>query len=106
MSGLSLCLLGPFEALLDCDQQLRFPSAKTQALLALLWYGGIEAIHHAVLRTLLRREGSIPSRYSAFLDQAVDLIFLRRVGGGYIFIHQLLQDYFARKHNLRVANQQ
>lgn len=65
-------------------------------LLALLWYGGIEVLHHAVLRMLLQREDSIPRRYPAFLDHAVELIFLRRVGGGYIFVHQLLQNYFAQ----------
>ncbi len=69
----------------------------TLGLMALLWYGGIEVLHHAALRALLRREGSVPVRYVDFLDHAVDLIFLRRVGGGYIFIHQLLQDYFARE---------
>jgi len=30
-----------------------------------------------------------------FLDYCVDRIFLRRVGGGYIFIHRLLQEHFA-----------
>lgn len=65
-------------------------------LMALMWYGGIEVLYHAVLRFLLRREGPIPARYPDFLDYAVDLIFLRRVGGSYIFIHQLLlQDHFA-----------
>jgi hypothetical protein len=30
-----------------------------------------------------------------FLDYATDHVFPRSVGGGYIFVHQLLQDYFA-----------
>ena len=30
-----------------------------------------------------------------FLETAKDLIFLRRIGGGYIFIHRLLLEYFA-----------
>ncbi len=30
-----------------------------------------------------------------FLDYCTDLIFLRRVGGGYIFIHRLLMEHFA-----------
>jgi hypothetical protein len=30
-----------------------------------------------------------------FLDYATECILLRKVGGGYIFIHRLLQDYFA-----------
>ena len=64
---------------------------------ALLWYGGIEILHHAVLRTLLRLEGNTPPCYTDFLDHVVDLIFLRRVGGSYIFFHQLLHEYFAQR---------
>ena len=30
-----------------------------------------------------------------FLDYAVKLVFLRKVGGGYIFIHRLLLEHFA-----------
>jgi hypothetical protein len=33
--------------------------------------------------------------YVKFLDYAEERIFLRKIGGGYIFIHRLLQDYFA-----------
>ncbi len=62
---------------------------------AWLGFGGIALINHVTLRLLLRREGSIPLHYPRFLDSCVDLIFLRRVGGGYIFIHPLLQAYFA-----------
>jgi hypothetical protein len=30
-----------------------------------------------------------------FLDYATERILLRRVGGGYVFVHRLLQEYFA-----------
>ena len=33
--------------------------------------------------------------YAGFLDNASERIFLRKVGGGYIFVHRLRQDYFA-----------
>jgi hypothetical protein len=33
-----------------------------------------------------------------FLDHCVDLIFLRRVGGGYIFVHRLLMEHFAEMY--------
>jgi hypothetical protein len=36
-----------------------------------------------------------PWKYVAFLDYATERIFLRKVGGGYIYIHRLLQDCFA-----------
>jgi len=37
----------------------------------------------------------MPLHYSAFLDYCAERIFLRKVGGGYIFVHRLLMEYFA-----------
>ena len=34
-------------------------------------------------------------QYVAYLDDTVEQQLLRKVGGGYIFRHRLLQDYFA-----------
>ena len=56
---------------------------------------GIAAIQHMIIRLLLYRDRSIPSNYTHFLDFCVDRIFLRKVGGGYIFIHRYLLEYFA-----------
>jgi len=33
--------------------------------------------------------------HDALFDPAADRIFLRKVGGGYIFIHRMLMEYFA-----------
>jgi hypothetical protein len=55
--------------------------------------GGMFAIKHFVLRLLLRIYGAAPFQYTAFLAYAKQLLFLRQVGGGYIFIHRLLQEY-------------
>ncbi len=52
-------------------------------------------IRHLTLRYLLVREDHMPWRYAGFLDHATECIFLRKVGGGYIFIHRLLLEYFA-----------
>jgi hypothetical protein len=41
------------------------------------------------------RNGDIPWNYVGFLDYAADRIFLRKVDGGYIFIHRMLMEYFA-----------
>lgn len=41
------------------------------------------------------RNNLLPWRVVSFLNYCVDLIFLRRVGGGYIFIHRLLMEHFA-----------
>lgn len=59
--------------------------------------GGLATIQHVILRWFLWRTGTTPRprQYIAFLNYATACILLRRFGGGYIFIHRLLQDYFA-----------
>lgn len=64
-------------------------------LIAGLFLGGIACIQHTILRFLLWRAGCTPLNYPRFLDYAVDRILLRKVGGGYIFVHRLLLEYFA-----------
>ena len=39
--------------------------------------------------------GSTPLNFIKFLDHCAKLIILKKVGGGYIFIHRMLLDYFA-----------
>jgi hypothetical protein len=58
-------------------------------------FGGLAVIQHFTLRFILYRTGHIPWSYARFLDYAAERIFLRKVGGGYIFIHRLLMEYFA-----------
>jgi hypothetical protein len=60
-----------------------------------LQYGGRACLQHLVLRLSFRYYDCMPRRYADFLDYAAERLFLRRVGGGYIFIHRLLQEYFA-----------
>ena len=57
--------------------------------------GGLTVLRHYVIRWLLARHRTFPWRSQAFLDDATTRILLRRVGGGYSFIHRRLQDYFA-----------
>lgn len=57
--------------------------------------GGEAFILHFFLRFTLWRSGYIPWRYARFLDYCAERIFLRKVGGGYIFIHRYLMEYFA-----------
>lgn len=64
-------------------------------LLAAIWYGGLDVIKHLSLRVILVRNGRIPWRYAQFLDYATERIFMRHVGGGFIFVHRLLANYFA-----------
>jgi hypothetical protein len=57
--------------------------------------GWAACIQHLTLRLLLWRSGAVPGNYVRFLDEATERILLRKVGGGYIFVHRLLLEYFA-----------
>jgi eukaryotic-like serine/threonine-protein kinase len=57
--------------------------------------GGMACIKHMMLRLFLWRARAIPWNYVGFLDYAAERVFLCKVGGGYIFLHRLLLDYFA-----------
>ena len=58
-------------------------------------FGGIPYIKHFILRALLMYNRFAPFGYEKFLDYASSLIFLRKVGGGYEFVHSRILDYFA-----------
>jgi hypothetical protein len=57
--------------------------------------GGWAVLRHIVLRWLLHIRHVFPWHAQAFLNDATARILLRRVGGGYSFIHRLLLEYFA-----------
>lgn len=63
-----------------------------------LKYGGRACIQHMLLRVTLRHDRLVPPHFVQFLEYAADRIFLRKVGGGYMFMHRLLQDYFTTLH--------
>lgn len=67
-------------------------------LVTLFMYGGGNVINHFYLRFLLWLTKESPVRLIRFLEFCVDRVFLHQVGGGYLFIHQMLQDYFATYH--------
>jgi eukaryotic-like serine/threonine-protein kinase len=58
--------------------------------------GGIAFIRHLVLRILLAYKGFAPLSYIRFLDDASSRLFLYQAGSGFIFVHGLLQEHFAR----------
>lgn len=64
-------------------------------ILATLWYGGFDIIQHYLLRFLFWQDDIAPWHYGRFLDYGVGCILMRRIGGGYIYIHRLLMEYFA-----------
>lgn len=70
-------------------------NAAIPALAIGLTCGGAAFAQHFVLRGLLWRAGDIAFNYVRFLDYAAERILLRKVGGGYMFIHRLLLEHFA-----------
>jgi hypothetical protein len=63
-----------------------------------LWsLGGSACIQHMVLRLMLVRQGDIPYNLVDFLNDAAERNLLRKVGGGYAFIHPLIAEYFTTR---------
>lgn len=58
-------------------------------------FGGIAVSKHVFLRLISRRRNQMPMNIAKFLDYASSRILMRKVGGGYVFIHRLLLEYFA-----------
>jgi DNA polymerase III delta prime subunit len=71
------------------------PNAISAGEIIGLRMGGFAWLHHMMLRFLLWRSRCMPWDYIHFLDHAVDLILLQRVGGGYTFPHRVLLEHFA-----------
>lgn len=69
-----------------------------------LSHGGTPLIQHFVLRLWLWRQDSTPIHYARFLDYATSLVLLRKVGGGYIFVHRYLMEYFAHQGTDELGN--
>lgn len=64
-------------------------------LLAALLLGGLASLQQSTLLLILYITRGLPLKLASFLNYAVDCIFLHKVGGGYIFIHRFLLEYFA-----------
>jgi eukaryotic-like serine/threonine-protein kinase len=102
--GLGATLSGLFAAVLDATfgrvSLFAIVGALFSGLIAFLWLGGIDLILHASLRLVVALSGAAPLHLRRFLDQAVGLVFLRRAGGGYMFIHRLLLEHFAARYTI------
>ncbi|MCP4402277.1 MAG: NACHT domain-containing protein [bacterium] len=68
-----------------------------------LWGGGFAVIQHYTLHFILFLKGYTPWNIAKFLDYATERIFLRKVGGGYMFIHRLLLEHFAELDPERIT---
>jgi len=60
-----------------------------------LHFGGSAVIKHYALRLTLWLNDYTPFKFIKFLDHCARLILLKKVGGGYIFIHRMLLEFFA-----------
>jgi GTPase SAR1 family protein/MFS family permease len=60
-----------------------------------LRFGGLAYFQHYLLRLLLVRRRMLPWYTVRLLEEATTCNLLQHVGGGYSFMHPLLQEYFA-----------
>lgn len=60
-------------------------------------------IAHLVARLFARLLKKAPWSYARFLDYAASRLFLRKIGGNYIFTHPILQDHIAKLSNEDIA---
>ncbi|MGE0324022.1 MAG: protein kinase [Polyangiaceae bacterium] len=58
-------------------------------------FGGAGLTYHWVLRWMLARHSGMPFGLKRFLARGAHSGILRRVGGGHLFMHRTLRDYFA-----------
>jgi ATP-dependent Clp protease adapter protein ClpS len=91
-----LCLMGGAEVADSLGQPLDILVlvGGMVGLILALTQGGTASLRHFILRLVLYRQGYAPWNYAGFLNYAAEQTFLQKVGGGYIFIHRLLQEHF------------
>ncbi len=90
---------------IPADSDVIYGVGDLVTVLYLFWLinGGFATVQHLMLRIRLWQTGCIPWRYPHFLDYARERIFLNKVGGGYLFVHKLLLEYFANLDTPEVA---
>jgi hypothetical protein len=96
VSGLKWGLVAALVGLVVC---LIFgPTMGLVVLVAGLFVGGQVWLNHVLPWLSHIRNDLIPWRYVRFLDYAADRVLLRKVGGGYAFLHRMLLEYFAARY--------
>lgn len=93
-----------YKSSFPANSGLVYGSSDGLIVAAFFWLlsGGIACIEHTLLRFMLWMRGSIPWNYADFLDYAVNLGLLYKLGGGYIFFHELLQNNLATLNNAQI----
>ncbi len=62
-----------------------------------LSFGFLAYLQHRRLRAIFHDQGNFPADAAEFLNLAAERNLLRKVGGGYTFVHALLLDYFSQR---------
>jgi serine/threonine protein kinase len=93
-SILAFALGGGLSASLRASLVNVIPIGVMGGLLLFLLLGGLASHQHGVLRFIAWRSGFLPLNVQHFLDSAVNSVLMHKVGGGYMFIHRLLLEYF------------
>ncbi|MBC6481472.1 MAG: NACHT domain-containing protein [Hormoscilla sp. GM7CHS1pb] len=99
VTGGLLCLMGGAglmgKVLLPQVLSLPIFTGGVVGLVLAMLKGGDACIKHFIQRLVLYSNGDIPWNYARFLDYGAERGLLKKVGGGYIFTHRLLQAHFA-----------
>jgi DNA polymerase III delta prime subunit len=98
--GATLGFISNFFGRQDIGLRAAATLALTLGLVVALRTGGAAYLQHLALRAVLVYKDYAPRRYTEFLDTAVERVFLRKVGRGYIFVHRLLLEHFATSEEL------
>jgi hypothetical protein len=72
-----------------------YAAIATVGVIWALLRGGLFCLQHLAVKLIVRVRGYGPWRYATFLNAAAQLLLLRKVGGGYVFVHRMLLDYLA-----------
>lgn len=72
-----------------------FMTAYAAYFIGIMMHGGTVLARHKCLRRLIARRGYFPRDCEGFLEFSASRVIMRRVGGGYVFIHSYMQDYLA-----------
>lgn len=99
------CIALPLLILLILNLSIQFANINTLELILFslgltillnIAFGGIPVIQHSILRFILWKNRSIPWNYGRFLKYADERKLINQVGGRFTFIHDKLQEHFAR----------
>lgn len=88
-------LCGALSQMIFRDMAMSLVIGVSSTMTAILLHSGLFYIQYWILRSVLTLNKRIVWNYARFLDHCHERIFLRKVGGGYIFIHRMLMEHFA-----------